>query len=54
MDIKIVTSKKEAATMAVSTLLFKMANADSANVAGISKELRKWYRVLNRESRFHQ
>lgn len=54
MEIKIVSDKKETATNAVSTLLFKMANADSANVAEISKELRKWYRVLNRESRFHQ
>lgn len=48
MDIKVVDTKKEAATRAVSTLLFKMANADSANVAGISKELRKWHRKLSR------
>lgn len=46
MDIEIVKNQGQMVTRSISILLQKLANADSKDVAQISKELRHWYKKM--------
>lgn len=47
MEIETIKNKEQAKVRAISTLLHKLAVAESKDVANISKELRRWIRQFS-------
>lgn len=45
MEIEAVKSREQLKVRATSILMFKLSTAESKEVAGISKELRRWNRI---------